>query len=339
MTKVREVSYMPKSVEKEPLLFVDTSYKGCFVQEQSFFKTPIPKPKDIVAANYVHNFDQLSESNFQSLVPSNITIHEVVEENQVNQPISDSFKDEIDKIKADSVSEPMSFTFDDEMDELEDSCPYETVNIVVDCESQPSSSLFEEEPIHPLVEAHLAVSSEEIPVVDELTIHEFELSSEEKTSPLIDPLSIKQRDDERRENDSLVVSANSEEDQVKLTDSFTDENKEVEREQIEGFEEFSLLESSDHDPLNEEEEITSVSVESAVELDEKQQEVLSFIRDLTNRPSMMRAPIVQIVKKDGNLKSGMIEVLDDWHISIDDLMDDVETISIADIEGIRILHL
>ena len=37
---------MPKSVEKEPLLFVDTSFKGCFVQEQSFFKTPTPKPKN-----------------------------------------------------------------------------------------------------------------------------------------------------------------------------------------------------------------------------------------------------------------------------------------------------
>ena len=67
--------------------------------------------------------------------------------------------------------------------------------------------------------------------------------------------------------------------------------------------------------------------------------LLMFIQDLTNRPSMMKAPIVQIVKKDGSLKSGMIEIVDDWHITIDNLMDDVETISLADIEGIRILHL
>ena len=35
----------------------------------------------------------------------------------------------------------------------------------------------------------------------------------------------------------------------------------------------------------------------------------------------------------------MIEIVDDRHITIDNLMDDVETISLADIEGIRILHL
>lgn len=310
---------MPKSVEKEPVLFVDTSYKGCFVQEQSFFKTPTPKPKDIVASNYVHNFDQLSESNFQSLVPSNVTIHEVVEE--------------------DSVSEPMSFTFDDEMDELEESCPYETVNIVVDCESQPSSSLFEDEQMNSLVEDNIVVLSEEIPVVDELTVHELEPSSEEKTSNLIDSLSMEQSTDEMMENDSQVLSANREEENVILTDSLTDEKNYVEAVQTEELEEFSFLDPSDSDNLNEDNEITSVNVASAVELDEKQQEVLSFIRDLTNRPSMMRAPIVQIVKKDGSLKSGMIEVLDDWHISIDDLMDDVEIISISEIEGIRILHL
>ena len=45
------------------------------------------------------------------------------------------------------------------------------------------------------------------------------------------------------------------------------------------------------------------------------------------------------IKKDGSLKSGMIEIVDDRHITIDNLMDDVETISLADIEGIRILHL
>lgn len=54
---------------------------------------------------------------------------------------------------------------------------------------------------------------------------------------------------------------------------------------------------------------------------------------------MMKAPIVQIVQKDGQLKSGMIQVVDDRHISVDDLMDHIETISVIDIEGIRILHL
>ena len=67
---------MPKSIEKQPLLFVDTMYKGCYVNEQSFFKTPTPKPKDIKAENYVHNFDQLSESSFQSLVPSKMCVCE-----------------------------------------------------------------------------------------------------------------------------------------------------------------------------------------------------------------------------------------------------------------------
>lgn len=94
-----------------------------------------------------------------------------------------------------------------------------------------------------------------------------------------------------------------------------------------------------------EEVIDPVSVEdveqssSTLQLNEKQQELLMFIQDLTNRPSMMKAPIVQIVKKDGSLKSGMIEIVDDWHIKIDNLMDEVETISLTDIEGIRILHL
>lgn len=310
---------MPKSVEKEPVLFVDTSYKGCFVQEQSFFKTPTPKPKDIVASNYVHNFDQLSESNFQSLALSNVTIHEVVEE--------------------DSVSEPMSFTFEDEIDEVEESCPYETVNIVVDCESQASSLLFEDEQMNSSIEDDMVVSSEEIPIVDELTVHEIQSSSEEETSNLIDSLSMEQSLDENIENASQVLSANREEENFIMTDALTDENNYVEREQTDELEEFSFLDPSDSDNLNEDNEITSVNVASAVELDEKQQEVLSFIRDLTNRPSMMRAPIVQIVKKDGSLKSGMIEVLDDWHISIDDLMDDVEIISISEIEGIRILHL
>ncbi len=53
----------------------------------------------------------------------------------------------------------------------------------------------------------------------------------------------------------------------------------------------------------------------------------------------MKAPIVQIVKKDGSLKSGMIELKDDRHITIDNLKDEIDVISVAEIEGIRILHL
>ena len=44
-------------------------------------------------------------------------------------------------------------------------------------------------------------------------------------------------------------------------------------------------------------------------------------------------------KQDGSLKSGMIELVDEWHISIDDLMNEVEVIPLSEIEGIRILHL
>lgn len=79
--------------------------------------------------------------------------------------------------------------------------------------------------------------------------------------------------------------------------------------------------------------------DAVVELDEKQQELLTFIQELTNRPLLMKAPIVQIVKKDGSLKSGMIELKDDRHITIDNLKDEIEVISVAEIEGIRILHL
>ena len=48
---------------------------------------------------------------------------------------------------------------------------------------------------------------------------------------------------------------------------------------------------------------------------------------------------IEIKKKDGSLKSGMIELKDDRHITIDNLKDEIEVISVAEIEGIRILHL
>ena len=102
---------------------------------------------------------------------------------------------------------------------------------------------------------------------------------------------------------------------------------------------YEIEEIEESVPFEEAKEITSDEISSFQELDEKQQEILLFIKDLTNRPSMMKAPIVQIVQKDGQLKSGMIQVVDDRHISVDDLMDHIETISVIDIEGIRILHL
>ena len=81
-------------------------------------------------------------------------------------------------------------------------------------------------------------------------------------------------------------------------------------------------------------------VEETVEpMDEKQRELLLFIRDLTNRPTSMKAPIVQIVKKDGTLKSGILNLANETTVSIDNLMNKVEEIPISSIEGIRILHM
>ena len=299
---------MPKSVEKEPLLFVDTSFKGCFVQEQSFFKTPTPKPKNIAASNYVHNFDQLSESHFEQLVPSNVTIHEVTKE--------------------ESFFEPVSLSFKEKKEEIEESFPYETVNIVVDYESQSSSLLFEDEPID---------STDEIPVVEAIAFHEVPASFEEEINEPIDLFSPEESTDETVEDSSNQLVNNEEDFMIadSLVNSYDDFNVELSEELVS----FSSLDTSENSFIYENEEDNSLDVVSSVEVDEKHEEVLSFIRDLTHRPSMMRAPIVQIVKQDGSLKSGMIELVDEWHISIDDLMNEVEVIPLSEIEGIRILHL
>ena len=299
---------MPKSVEKEPLLFVDTSFKGCFVQEQSFFKTPTPKPKNIAASNYVHNFDQLSESHFEQLVPSNVTIHEVTKE--------------------ESFFEPVSLSFKAKKEEIEESFPYETVNIVVDYESQSSSLLFEDEPID---------STDEIPVVEAIAFHEVPASFEEEINEPIDLFSPEESTDETVEDSSNQLVHNEEDFMIadSLVNSYDDFNVELSEELVS----FSSLDTSESPLIHENEEDNSLDVVSSVEVDEKHEEVLSFIRDLTHRPSMMRAPIVQIVKQDGSLKSGMIELVDEWHISIDDLMNEVEVIPLSEIEGIRILHL
>lgn len=249
---------MAKSIEKEPLLFVDTVYKGCYVSEQSFFKTPTPKPKDIKAENYVHNFDQLSESSFQSLIPSNVTIHEVIE------------------------APPKKDIFHEEVTEFEEDCPYETVNIVVD---------------------YLDNSS-----FQSVKSAEDDISLEEGLDDL-EPIKV------------------IESQEITKEPQFYSESEEL----VEEIEESVSFE--------EVEQIISEEPSSIQEIDEKHREILLFIQDLTNRPSMMKAPIVQIIKKDGQLKSGMIQVVDERHISIDDLMEHIETISIIDIEGIRILHL
>lgn len=299
---------MPKSVEKEPLLFVDTSFKGCFVQEQSFFKTPTPKPKNIAASNYVHNFDQLSESHFEQLVPSNVTIHEVTKE--------------------ESFFEPVSLSFKEKKEEIEESFPYETVNIVVDYESQSSSLLFEDEPID---------STDEIPVVEAIAFHEVPASFEEEINEPIDLFSPEESTDEMVEDSSNQLVNNEEDFMIadSLVNSYDDFNVELSEELVS----FSSLDTSESPLIHENEEVSSLDIVPSVEVDEKHEEVLSFIRDLTHRPSMMRAPIVQIVKQDGSLKSGMIELVDEWHISIDDLMNEVEVIPLSEIEGIRILHL
>ena len=275
---------MAKSFEKEPLLFVDTTYKGCFVNEQSFFKTPTPKPKDIVADNYVHNFDQMSESNFQSLIPSNVTIREVVEERPSIVPTSPL----VDESEAIASYE-------------EESCPYETVNILVDYGDHPQTSFFNEKEI--------SASDEQDTLVEEGVL------AEEKMSDLSEENTLAEEGSYPITEESVIHEA---EDSEVMINDVNESNQDVvhvmngEGTEQNGYE---------------------------LQLDEKQQEILMFIQDLTNRPSMMKAPIVQIVKKDGSLKSGMIEIVDDRHITIDNLMDDVETISLADIEGIRILHL
>ena len=275
---------MAKSFEKEPLLFVDTTYKGCFVNEQSFFKTPTPKPKDIVADNYVHNFDQMSESNFKSLIPSNVTIREVVEERPSIVPTSPL----VDESEAIASYE-------------EESCPYETVNILVDYGDHPQTSFFNEKEI--------SASDEQDTLVEEGVL------AEEKMSDLSEENTLAEEGSYPITEESVIHEA---EDSEVMINDVNESNQDV----------VHVMNGEGAEQNG-----------SELQLDEKQQEILMFIQDLTNRPSMMKAPIVQIVKKDGSLKSGMIEIVDDWHITIDNLMDDVETISLADIEGIRILHL
>lgn len=244
---------MAKSNERGPLLFVDTTYKGCRVTEQSFFKTPTQKPKDIVAENYVHSFDRLEESHFQALVPK----EDDMQENTYEESVVES-----------------------------DDCPYETVNIVVNYHQEPAK-----------------VSEK----------------SESTSCP--------------------VPKVEASEPQVEVEGVAVDSTEEMEEQVVEIVDQ--VVEESPSEVTLEDEGANDVqdSQDAVVELDEKQQELLTFIQELTNRPLLMKAPIVQIVKKDGSLKSGMIELKDDRHITIDNLKDEIEVISVAEIEGIRILHL
>ena len=202
------------------------------------------------------------------------------------------------------------------------------MNIVVDYESQSSSLLFEDEPID---------STDEIPVVEAIAFHEVPASFEEEINEPIDLFSPEESTDETVEDSSNQLVNNEEDFMIadSLVNSYDDFNVELSEELVS----FSSLDTSESPLIHENEEDNSLDVVSSVEVDEKHEEVLSFIRDLTHRPSMMRAPIVQIVKQDGSLKSGMIELVDEWHISIDDLMNEVEVIPLSEIEGIRILHL
>lgn len=256
---------MPKRTEKEPLLFVDTQYKGCFVNEQSFFKTPGRKSQNIALSNYVHNYDDFEPVDFDELVSEKpITITETIIEPEMDEDL--------------------------EMDH------YETVNIIVDQEGIESSSYLEVTPN---------------------VIEENYLDKEEELSVEEIPLITSQTDfSELPQQEPYLVQQS---DSYSVLQSKTPFNLEKEQ------------------PLDLSQEIEEE--EPIVELDEKRQELLALIKDLTNRPSMMKAPIVQVVFKDGQLKSGLIELVDNQTITVDNMMDEPIQYSLSQIEGIRILHL
>lgn len=256
---------MPKRTEKEPLLFVDTQYKGCFVNEQSFFKTPGRKSQNIALSNYVHNYDDFESVDFDELVSEKPMIIE------------------------ETIIEP-------EMDEDLDIDQYETVNIIVDQEGMESTGYQGMKPT---------------------LIEETGSDQEEELS-------------------------------IKETSMITSQADFSELPQQESY----LVQSSDFDSVSQSEPLFKIENEEpleffqkteekepVVELDEKRQELLALIKDLTNRPSMMKAPIVQVVFKDGQLKSGLIELVDNQTITVDNMMDEPTQYSLNEIEGIRILHL
>lgn len=256
---------MPKRTEKEPLLFVDTQYKGCFVNEQSFFKTPGRKSQNIALSNYVHNYDDFESVDFDELVSEKPMIIE------------------------ETIIEP-------EMDEDLDIDQYETVNIIVDQEGMESTGYQGMKPT--LIEETGSDQEEELSIKETSMI-----TSQADFSEL-------------PQQESYLVQS-SDFDSVSQSEPLF----KIENEESLGF--FQKTEEK----------------EPVVELDEKRQELLALIKDLTNRPSMMKAPIVQVVFKDGQLKSGLIELVDNQTITVDNMMDEPTQYSLNEIEGIRILHL
>ena len=80
---------MPKKVEKEPLLFVDTGYLGCFVSEQSYFKTPTEKPNNVSNPDYVHNYASTDYFDFDQFTVSHDESAKKVEKLQVSDEVED----------------------------------------------------------------------------------------------------------------------------------------------------------------------------------------------------------------------------------------------------------
>lgn len=254
---------MSKATEKEPLLFVDTNYKGCFVNEQSFFKTPSRKTENVSLSNYVHNYDDQNQNNYDELLqPRRVEVADTI----VVANLKDDLEDDLDDIN------------------------YETVNIFVD-QVGSHELINQSEPVNLFNEPMSIEPIDDFSYLDELMLEEYVQEPE--------VLSL------------VPVVENS----VRPL--------EIQDETIEFFPNQEVVEISN--PVN--------------TLDEKQQELLLFIQDLTDRPSMMKAPIVQVVLKGGALKSGMLGLVSEYTISVDNMMDEVEQFSITDIEGIRILHL
>ncbi|MGL4337925.1 MAG: hypothetical protein ACRCST_13610 [Turicibacter sp.] len=92
---------MPKKSMKEPLLFVDSTFKGCQIEEQIFFKTPQVKPEDIINESYVHAFD--STASVSTIKPTQLKNNKMLLEVE-----------------------------GDEQEYEVDSLEYETVNIIID---------------------------------------------------------------------------------------------------------------------------------------------------------------------------------------------------------------
>lgn len=246
---------MPKKVEKEPLLFIDTGYLGCYVNEQSYFKTPTEKPNDISNADYVHNYTQTDFFDFDEFKSLN-------DDNSVTNKQSLNPKDS----KSDCDEE------------------YEMVEILVDEESDDGVELNSISSIEAEADLLSNIQIEEIEVENDFVQEVTEIGD--------------QSIDETQRVTDLVITSETED-----------------------------------------EEIVDSEEDNVEMIDESQRELLLFIQDLTNLPSQMKAPIVQVVQKDGTLKSGILKLKDEQTVSIDNLMDESEDILIDNIEGIRILHM